>query len=759
MLAPKSRCAPFAENLLGALSLDWAFFFYSKNFDIVRLIMLLKRLEISGFKSFAKAVALEFPTKITAIVGPNGSGKSNIADAIRWVLGEQSLKHLRGKKGEDLIFGGTGQIARLSKASASLVFDNKKRIFPVEFDELKLSRRVYRDGINDYVLNDSQVRLKDIIELLSKVGLGASQHHIIAQGDSDRILYASPKERKSMVEEALGLKIFELKKNEAERKFSATEENIKQVESLRREIAPHLKYLASQADKMKSAEEFRTNLRELEKEYVERELKTLVRETAEAGSKKRPLEERAKTLEKEIRESEEGLARGGEAERFFAEVKKIDEALSSLARKRREFEREAGRMEAASAVPGAAGEGVPKEKIKIVLMELAADLESVSRSGTMETVRNVIFETTQKIYRFLESINGGGGKATAGGYLGKLKETIIGLEKEEKEILTKKQDFQKNYEARAINLQKEGALLRSKMDELAKIKDAIKDVVLREEKISVLRKELELDFGVQAGVELTNSPVAILTDNERADMRKKIERLRIRLEEAGGVDESVLKEYEETKKRDEFLAKELDDLKGTAKSLNGVFEELAGQVERDFDAGLAKINKLFGEFFREIFGGGKAEIKMTRQPAVSSRKQAGPPEFWQEDFGGEEIEEEPGLDITVDIPRKRIKSLNMLSGGERALTSIALLFAMSTVNPPPFLILDETDAALDEVNSAKYAAMLKDLGKKTQLIVVTHNRETMKAADVLYGVTIGGDGISKLLSIKFEEAEAVLEKK
>ena len=164
--------------------------------------MLLKRLEINGFKSFAKSATLEFPTRITAIVGPNGSGKSNVADSIRWVLGEQSIKSLRGKKGEDLIFGGTSQVAKMGKASVSLVFDNKKKIFPLEFDEVIISRKIYRDGVNDYILNDSQVRLKDIIELLSKVGLGASQHHIIAQGDADRILYASPKERKSMVEEA-----------------------------------------------------------------------------------------------------------------------------------------------------------------------------------------------------------------------------------------------------------------------------------------------------------------------------------------------------------------------------------------------------------------------------------------------------------------------------------------------------------------------------------------------------------------------------
>ncbi|QQG42286.1 MAG: AAA family ATPase [Candidatus Giovannonibacteria bacterium] len=714
--------------------------------------MLLKRLEISGFKSFAKPITLEFPTKITAIVGPNGSGKSNIADAIRWVLGEQSMKHLRGKKGEDLIFGGTAQIARLAKASVSLVFNNKDKIFPVEFGELVVSRRVYRDGANDYVLNDSQARLKDIIELLSKVGLGASQHHIIAQGDSDRILYASPKEKKSMVEESLGLKIFELKKNEALRKLEAAENNIKQVESLKREIQPHLKYLESQAEKMKNAAQIRKDLSSLTEEYVGRELKTLFYESTEAKKEKNPLEARVKDLEKEIRESEEALGREGEAEKFFSEIKKLDEAQDAISKKRRGLEREAGRAEAASAQLSPA-EGVPKDKIKSVLMDLASDLETASRFGIMEAVRNAIFAVTQKIYRFLESVNGEPRQKESLLPEGvKLKEEIANLEKEEKEISGRRRDLQKNYESRALKIQKEGALLRTKMEELAGAKDSLRAILGREERMSILKKEFELEFG--QFLKTANPAGELLGDAQRADFRKKIERLRIRLEEAGGVDESALSEFEETKKRDEFLAKELEDLKTTAASLKNIFDELEERIAKDFDAGLFKINKLFGDFFREIFGGGKAEIRMERPEKKRKPSEENPEENWQE-----EIEEEPGLEITVDIPRKRIKSLAMLSGGERALTSIALLFAMSTANPPPFLVLDETDAALDEANSARYAAMLKDLGKKTQLVVVTHNRETMKVADVLYGVTMGADGISKLLSIKFEEAENVLAKK
>ncbi|KKT57471.1 MAG: Chromosome partition protein Smc [Candidatus Giovannonibacteria bacterium GW2011_GWC2_44_9] len=722
--------------------------------------MLLKRLEMSGFKSFAKAVTLEFPTKITSVVGPNGSGKSNIADAIRWVLGEQSMKYLRGKKGEDLIFAGTSQIARLAKASVSLVFDNKQKVFPVEFDEVAMSRRVYRDGANEYLLNNSQVRLKDIIELLSKVGLGASQHHIIAQGDSDRILYASPKEKKSMVEESLGLKIFELKKNEASRKLEATESNIKQVEALRSELKPHLKFLSSQAEKMKNAEELKKQLEALSEEYVSRELKTLAEETEEIKKNKTPLSKKAADLELEIKESETALGRETDAEKFFEELKTMDSALETIFKKRSLLEREIGRLEAVSeAAPSTAAGALPKEKVKAVLMELAKDLESVSQSGTMEAVRNMVFSATQKIYRFLEEINGEDKHKipALSREFSRAKEAISKLEAEELEIAKKKQATQKNYETRALKIHKEGAMLREKMEELARTKDVLRNFAVKEERVVLLKKELEIDFPPPAGGWIKNGKPAgeLLTDILRAEFRKKIERFQIRLEEAGGVDDSILKEFEETKKRDEFLGKELEDLKNAAQSLKNVFNELETKIAKDFNEGLSKINKLFGEFFHEIFGGGKAEIKMEK-----SRPKKSAEEILEEGFGEfEEEESEPGLEIMVDIPRKRIKSLAMLSGGERALSSIALLFAMSTANPPPFLVLDETDAALDEANSTRYASMLKELGKKTQLIVVTHNRETMKAADVLYGVTMGGDGISKLLSIKFEEAEGVLAKR
>ena len=178
-------------------------------------------------------------------------------------------------------------------------------------------------------------------------------------------------------------------------------------------------------------------------------------------------------------------------------------------------------------------------------------------------------------------------------------------------------------------------------------------------------------------------------------------------------------------------------------SLEQVAKDLKQKIDRDFRDGLRQINLEFQNFFELLFGGGRVELSLNRAVETAA-----------EELIGEETKEpaRAGLDIAVNLPRKRIRGLEMLSGGERSLTSIALLFALSRVQPPPFMILDETDAALDEANSKKYGDMVEQLAKETQLVLITHNRETMSRAGLIYGVTMGSDGISRLLSIKFDEA-------
>ena len=225
--------------------------------------MYLKSLEISGFKSFAKKATLNFTSPISSIVGPNGSGKSNVAEAFRFVLGEQSIKSMRGKRGEDLIFNGGGDGARVNRAGVKVIFDNSKRMLNVDFDEVTIERVVHRDNSNEYFINGSPVRLRDIVELLAHAHIGASGHHIISQGEADRILNANIRERREMIEDALGLKIYQYKKAESQRKLEKTEENMKSVESLRREIAPHLKFLKKQVEKVEKVQQLRDELRNL----------------------------------------------------------------------------------------------------------------------------------------------------------------------------------------------------------------------------------------------------------------------------------------------------------------------------------------------------------------------------------------------------------------------------------------------------------------------------------------------------------------
>src|SRR6185437_791291 len=166
--------------------------------------------------------------------------KSNVAESFRFVLGEQSMKSMRGKRGEDLIWNGSAAVPRAGRASVKLIFDNSDRALNLDFDEVTLERVVHRSGENDYLLNGSQVRLRDIAELLSQANIGASGHHIISQGEADRVLSASVRERREMLEDALGLTAYLYKREEAQRKLQKSGENMREVMSARRELAPTL---------------------------------------------------------------------------------------------------------------------------------------------------------------------------------------------------------------------------------------------------------------------------------------------------------------------------------------------------------------------------------------------------------------------------------------------------------------------------------------------------------------------------------------
>src|SRR5437868_630661 len=188
--------------------------------------MHLKRLELHGYKSFANRTELVFNDVVTAIVGPNGSGKSNIADAIQWVLGEQSFSNLRAKKTEDMIFAGSASRVRMGMAEVSLTLDNSAQWLPIEFSEVTITRRAYRSGENDYLLNGTKLRLRDINELLSKGGLGRGSYTVIGQGLIDSAISLRPEERRTLLEDAAGITNYQSKKADALGKLKAQHENL-----------------------------------------------------------------------------------------------------------------------------------------------------------------------------------------------------------------------------------------------------------------------------------------------------------------------------------------------------------------------------------------------------------------------------------------------------------------------------------------------------------------------------------------------------
>jgi chromosome segregation protein len=226
------------------------------------------------------------------------------------------------------------------------------------------------------------------------------------------------------------------------------------------------------------------------------------------------------------------------------------------------------------------------------------------------------------------------------------------------------------------------------------------------------------------------------------DLLRAIERSKLRIEEASVPNrDEIIQEYKTTKERDEYLLKELADIKSSEEKLLTLVDDLEKTLTEKFSSGVAQVSKVFSEFFAEVFVGGKGKLSVITLTKI--------------DEEGKEIHEQ-GIEIDVTLPNKKVKEINMFSGGERALVSIALLFAMSSITPPPFMVLDETDAPLDESNARKYGAMLRRLAEHSKLLIITHNRETMSHCDMLYGVTIGVDGASRLLSIDFKQAEQMV---
>ncbi|KND51691.1 MAG: chromosome segregation protein [Parcubacteria bacterium C7867-001] len=734
---------------------------------------MLKRLEIAGFKSFARKTSLDFSSSVTSIVGPNGSGKSNVAEAFRFALGEQSMKSMRGKRSEDLIWSGSHSMSRSNRASVAIVFDNRKKIFPkLEFDEVTIERAVFRDGQSEYLVNGSKVRLRDVQELLASANVGDTGHHIISQGEADRILLASPQDRRAMLEDALGLTAFEFKKQDAIRKLEKTEENVRQVEALRRELVPHVRFLSKQVEKLDRAEELRKQLAQACQEYFAIEELYIEVEKTRTAAAKSAAGERLAAAVAELGRFGSRLSGDPEGMKYSETVRQAERDVDRILEERAELSREIGRLEGAleeakkRSVETARDPyvKVPREDFALLKNEVEKQ-SNLGDDADPSALRAALMSLRAAVTAFFSRFGNPNDDLMADE-----ERAVARLENERSLLMEKdahlaesveraKKHLAKSREA-SMSYEETGREQQFRVLDLAETKAKEEAQVVREEarekELEYLRSDLEQSRAEAlqlAGSEaFSYTKLSELPKEERRtqeDRKRVLERLKIRVEEAGGTGEDVRKEHKDATEREAFLAHELDDLAKSAQGLRDLIADLDLELSKNFAEGLKSVNQSFTEFFSLMFGGGGARLML--EEASNDDEEDEENEFDDQP----KKQKKAGIEVQVSLPKKRVQSLVQLSGGERALTSIALIFAMSQVNPPPFLILDETDAALDEANSRRYGDMIEALAKRSQLVVITHNRETMSRAGILYGVTMGSDGVSKLLSVKFEEAAAV----
>ena len=753
---------------------------------VVYFKLFVEKLEISGFKSFAKKTILDFIGKknskngVTCIVGPNGSGKSNVSDALRWVIGEKSAKNLRGNKKEDVIFAGSSTKARLGCAQVSVFFDNSEKRFDIDYDEVIVTRKVYRDGENSYLINGSKVRLLDLINLLSKAGIGYGNYTIVNQGMTDQILLASPVERMGFLEDAAGVKEFQIKKNTSIARMKKTERNIEKAESQMREILPELKVLKTQAKKIEKSQQFRDELAEKRKEYfavqlngIENLTKKNILELEKINGQVSISEELVKKLKLDLKDTDDESIKKREIDIQKQETKKRE-----IENKRYEFERL----------------GFKKE---IELKSLQEKIEQLDKEEIITVDRIYILSKLESLRDELAALVG---KPLESGLVGRIKSLLVEIQagkavkkKAGKEIEAKKKvlkselaEIKKQSELNSLeieNCQKEIDQInqairqineenRRKQESRVELQDKLRREEFEIEKANKYKQHLELEKS-KLDLEMKNilrniedsfvgkiDELRKISSSKKLDeLKMEIEKLNWQLEQVKEIDPAVVGEYKEMQEKYDFLKTETKDLHLTLKELKEIITEMDKTIKKKMKEAFVAIDKEFSVYFKMMFGGGVAKLERIKIEKRKPVNEGGeeledddePESLSRRDFGETD---EYGLEIKVNPPGKKITNLNMLSGGERTLTSISLLFALISFNPPPFAFLDEIEANLDEANAERFSKILKKLSHKTQFILATHSREVMRTADILYGITMEKkEGFSKVFSVELTQVE------
>ncbi|AFM11604.1 chromosome segregation SMC family protein [Turneriella parva] len=915
--------------------------------------MLLKELEILGFKSFADKIKVSFSTSVSAVVGPNGCGKSNILDSLKWVLGEKSVKTMRGEKMEDVIFAGTSTRKPANFAQVSLTFDNRLRLLKIDTDDVKVGRRLYRDGQSQYFINDSRVALKEIEDLFRDTGIGKSSYSFMEQGRMDQILSSKPEDRRLIFEEAAGVSRFKAQREEAEKNLENTQLNLTRIQDIQRELERELKIKEAQAkktaeynslmakykdhdlkirylmvrdsnDKLEDLKE-KLSRRHGEKEKIQQKLiqmqerlaaldedertlkeelhkkdtssqmanlqiaqlgqKIEEKETQKASfsSQLAGLKERIGKFEKRIKElkaeaaeqnqftlkldlkvsdiqkeiarlqkridecAEESAAADADLLRLEAEkaeaTKKLNEVharqeetirelLDSLKAEKSRWEKTAKNREQAfteielycnetsaslEAILAAPDDHLP---------QMRKDLQRVKDSRIFEKISekaHLLAEMSRGLYEILFEKGGVHSRKE------ELDEEITALEKQidlttkesarltarklqladetsankqEREKLlgdikslnveiTSVKEKEKNLAGQIANEESNMGFVRAQFTEIdrsvvqlaqeqknltrevEKLKSSIeketqriagieRDIQKAEEKRRELVQTMKNESGktdevftaineLEGKIGALGGSRDILLQNiyndytltwqelsaqftsgkmQLADEKEKLTELQRGISALGQINQLAIEEHRHIKEMYDHQQTQVDDILRAQEDIKKVMAEIQAKSETLFRESFEQINHNFAEIFGKLFNGGQAKLDLLEpdRPLAS------------------------GIEIEATPPGKKTKSMRLMSGGEKAMTAIALMFAIYMVRSSPFCVLDEIDAPLDEQNVGRFLTLLDEFARNTQFILITHNKKTMGKAQVLYGVTMNEPGVSTLLSVELSKA-------
>jgi chromosome segregation ATPase len=758
--------------------------------------MYLRSIEMKGFKSFPERARLEFSPGVSVIVGPNGSGKSNITDAVLWALGEQSPGAIRGASMQDVISAGGKGVGQRRLAEVEVTIDNSEGRAATELSEIAVKRTLDRAGEGSYRLNGARCRLVDVSEVLSDTNLGREMHSVISQGRVESIVHSKPRERRLLVEEAAGLGKHRKRRRRAELKLRAARDNLDRALDLEREARARLRPLKRQAQAAELGARIEREELGLRGQLVAEELRfgadraaaaekaaaearaqraALEKNLAEVSAKRRAAEERFAARDRErtqawglltkLRGEQQRIAiratgladregdisarlgslrselgpltldvgataaPGERARKLEEELNEIDAGLSSaadgLARARSAEASESAREAALGAIQGGAerasrharrAEGLLGERAREVLRKRLATgeelLDDVRAAAAAATVAEAAIRA--RVERIEGRVVGGEGDGD------EIAEEMRACSQREYEL----QAEMKTASDRLTEVEVEAAHLGDRRAEAAK-------------ELTTIAERL--------GEEVEPATEA-LSDEGRTEIDRRLERLERRRAQIGPVNPLAEQEYEEAREHVESLQAQREDTERGMRELEALIRDIDREIERAFEQTFEATAKNFEEMVEHLFPGGRGRLRRVTLRAVPDAEVEG--DAAAEEAGGDEEEqrEEFGVEIEVTPAGKSTRKLSLLSGGEKSLVAIAFVFAVFLARPCPFYILDEVEAALDDANIDRFLQLVRRFSDRAQFVIVTHQKRTMDAADVLYGVSMGGDGITKVVS-------------